>query len=64
MQKTSIVAQLLHKPMDRKTFLKTVALGLAVVGGAAGLLRLFGQRKTTGNAQTYGSSAYGGSAKS
>lgn len=53
------VNELLQKRMDRKDFLKHVGIGMAVLTGTAGLIKMFrpGQPVT---AAGYGSSVYGG----
>lgn len=61
--------QILQKRMDRKDFLKHLALGVAVLTGAAGLVKLLKPQeeqaaKTADNRVTagYGASVYGGHA--
>lgn len=49
---------LLSKRMDRKEFLKHVAMGFAVLTGVAGVVKAL---KPQQSASGYGSSAYGGS---
>lgn len=52
---------LLEKEMDRKSFLKHVAIGFAALTGIAAILKTL---NGVGNKNTgYGSSAYGGSSK-
>ena len=53
------VNELLQKRMDRKDFLKHVGIGMAVLTGTAGLIKMFrpGQQSA---AAGYGSSVYGG----
>lgn len=52
------INELLQKRMDRKDFLKHVGIGMAVLTGAAGLIKMVRpqQQASTG----YGASAYGG----
>lgn len=52
------INELLQKRMDRKDFLKHVAMCMAVLTGTAGLVKMFrpGQQQNAG----YGASAYGG----
>lgn len=52
------INDLLQKRMDRKDFLKHVGIGVAVLTGTAGLVKMFrpGQPVSAG----YGSSVYGG----
>ena len=57
MTEQSPINELLQKRMDRKDFLKHVALGMAVLTGTASVIKLFKPQKSTGG---YGSSAYGG----
>lgn len=55
------LSELLNKRMNRKDFLKHLGLGLAVMFGLGGVLRLFAN--TPSNQQkrsSYGSSTYGG----
>jgi hypothetical protein len=61
------IDELLQKRMDRKDFLKHVAMGVAIITGTAGIVKFFrgGDNQPNGNsAQTanlgYGASAYGG----
>lgn len=53
------INELLQKRMDRKDFLKHVGIGMAVLTGTAGLIKMLrpGQQTT---AAGYGSSVYGG----
>lgn len=59
----SPINDLLQKRMDRKDFLKHVGIGMAMLTGAAGIIKMLqpAQRKQQ---LGYGSSVYGGSAKS
>lgn len=62
--KTEINA-LLNKKMDRKDFLKSIAIGLVAVTGVSAALRSFApvpakERQTAAAPQSYGGSAYGG----
>lgn len=63
------VAAILNQKMDRKDFLRNVAVGLVAVTGVTTVLRTFtptSTRRSTATAavpQGYGASAYGGSAK-
>jgi predicted secreted protein len=50
--------ELLQKRMDRKDFLKHVGLGVAVLTGVAGVLKMFRPQEQGAG---YGASAYGGS---
>lgn len=61
---------ILQQKMDRKNFLKNVALGVVMMTGAAGLVKSLQQQTTTpvpqeqkktSQGMSYGSSAYGGS---
>jgi hypothetical protein len=54
----SPINELLQKRMDRKDFLKHVALGMAVLTGTASVIKLF--RPQQNNNAGYGASAYGG----
>lgn len=59
---------ILNQKMDRKDFLRNVAIGLVAVTGATTVLRAFtphsSRRATTAAApQGYGASAYGGGTK-
>ncbi len=55
---------ILHKRMNRKDFLKHVAVGVAVVTGAAGVVRMLRPQSQTSqklvSSSAYGASAYGG----
>lgn len=63
--------EILQKRMDRKDFLKHVGIGVAVMTGAAGLVKMLNAQEQNGSRQTagvenrqsmgYGASAYGGS---
>jgi hypothetical protein len=53
------INELLQKRMDRKDFLKHVALGMAVLTGTASVIKLF-RPQQTGSGPGYGASAYGG----
>jgi len=57
------IDELLQKRMDRKDFLKHVAMGVAIITGTAGIIKLF-RGESQPNATTvnlgYGASAYGG----
>ena len=57
MSEQSPINELLQKRMDRKDFLKHVALGMAVLTGTASVIKLF---KPQRNNAGYGASAYGG----
>lgn len=60
MQTPTQINELLQKQMDRKDFLKHVALGVAVLTGTAGVVKMFRpQQQQVG--MGYGASAYGGS---
>jgi hypothetical protein len=59
----AIFTKLMQRPMDRKTFLKTVLLGVAVIGGLSGFVRLFGTNKPRTSQAGYGASVYGGAPK-
>lgn len=57
---------LLNKKMDRKDFLRNIALGLVVITGVTTVLRAFAptpsrREETMSAPQGYGASAYGGS---
>ncbi|MFZ1801581.1 MAG: hypothetical protein WAW62_04135 [Candidatus Saccharimonas aalborgensis] len=57
------VNALLEKPMDRRDFLKHIAIGLLLASGASSIIRSLGQLSTTGkqvSAAGYGASVYGG----
>lgn len=54
--------KLMQRPMDRKTFVKTLLLGAALMTGLAGVVRVFGADKSSAGSK-YGSSAYGGTSK-
>ena len=62
------IDDILQKRMDRKDFLKHVGMGVAIITGTAGLVKLFkpSQNKVSKSNQTqhvamgYGASAYGG----
>lgn len=61
---SAFLNKLLHRPMDRKTFIKTAVLGVAVVSGAAGLVQLLGADKSKNSSgSSYGGSAYGSAPK-
>jgi hypothetical protein len=49
--------------MDRKDFLKHVAMGVAVLTGTAGVVKMFRPQQQQAS-MGYGASAYGGSAAS
>lgn len=61
---------ILQKRMDRKDFLKHVGIGVAVMTGAAGLVKMLHPQEQASNKQSagtesrqslgYGASAYGG----
>lgn len=53
------INELLQKRMDRKDFLKHVVMGVAVLTGTAGVVKMFRPKEQQGLA--YGGSAYGGS---
>lgn len=53
------INELLQKRMDRKDFLKHVAMGVAVLTGTAAVVKMFRpQQQQSG--MGYGASAYGG----
>lgn len=52
--------ELLQKRMDRKGFLKHVAIGFVMMTGFAGLVKMMSPAQTT-SANTYGAATYGGS---
>ena len=58
------LATILNKKMDRKDFLRNVAIGLVAVTGVTSVVRAFtpsqGGSQTASAPQGYGSSAYGG----
>lgn len=60
------VDQLLQQRMDRKNFLKHVALGVAMMSGAASIIKTFQpqaggtQAGQSRNAMAYGGGVYGG----
>lgn len=54
------INELLQKRMDRKDFLKHVAMGMAVLTGTAGVIKLFRPGQHSGTSMSYGASAYGG----
>ena len=61
------VDELLQRKMDRKNFLKHVALGVVMMTGAASLVKTFQSENkppqpqaNRNNALAYGGSAYGG----
>jgi hypothetical protein len=60
------INELLQKPMDRKDFLKHVALGVAVMSGGAALVKTLvghdSQKALADMPSGYGSAAYGGAA--
>jgi hypothetical protein len=58
---------ILQKRMDRKDFLKHVGLGIAIITGTAGVIKLLrtepknvAQKQPASLALAYGGSAYGG----
>lgn len=53
------INELLQKRMDRKDFLKHVALGVAVLTGTAGVVKMFRPKEQQASAG-YGASVYGG----
>ena len=53
----TFVEELMQKRMDRKDFLKHVAMGVAVLTGTAAIVKAF---KPQQRANGYGSAAYGG----
>lgn len=57
--------EILQKRMDRKDFLKHIALGVVVMTGAAGVVKLLAPQQTQDAAKKqvglgYGASVYGG----
>lgn len=55
------INELLQKRMDRKDFLKHVGIGLAVLTGTAGVIKMFKPgAQNTHQGQGYGASVYGG----
>ena len=57
------VNALLEKPMDRRDFLKHIAIGRLLASGASSIIRSLGQGSPTGkrvSAAGYGASVYGG----
>lgn len=62
------IDEILQKRMDRKDFLKHVGMGVAIITGTAGIIKMF--KPSTNNvsktnrqqpvAMGYGASAYGG----
>lgn len=60
------INEIMQKRMDRKDFLKHVAMGVAVITGAAGVVKLMKpelqgqQQASTGSSYGYGASVYGG----
>lgn len=60
------INELLQKPMDRKDFLKHVALGVAVMTGGAALVKTLvghdAQKSLSDSSAGYGNAAYGGAA--
>lgn len=58
------IDEILQKRMDRKEFLKHVGMGVAVITGTAGVVKLLKPEQKTeqqqGIAMGYGSSVYGG----
>jgi len=57
--------EMLQKRMDRKDFLKHVAMGVAVITGAAGIVKMVNPQEKQAAKQTqpslgYGASVYGG----
>lgn len=62
------IDDILQKRMDRKDFLKHVGMGVAIITGTAGLVKLFkpsnnvskSNQTTQHAAMGYGASAYGG----
>jgi hypothetical protein len=58
-QNQNPINELLQKRMDRKDFLKHVALGMAVLTGTASVIKLFRPQQNNSN-PGYGASAYGG----
>lgn len=64
------IDEILQKRMDRKDFLKHVGMGVAIITGTAGIVKMFkpsnGKVASKSSAQSvamgYGASVYGGSA--
>ncbi|HKX72561.1 MAG TPA: hypothetical protein VJM32_00955 [Candidatus Saccharimonadales bacterium] len=52
------INELLQKRMDRKDFLKHVAMGVAVLTGTAAVVKMFRPQQQA--SMGYGASAYGG----
>lgn len=52
-----VIDEILQKRMDRKDFLKHVGMGVAILTGAAGIIKML---KPATHSTGYGSSAYGG----
>lgn len=58
--------EILQKRMDRKDFLKHVGMGVAIITGTAGIVKLLGSDKSASVSRTaqvsagYGASVYGG----
>lgn len=57
----SPINELLQKQMDRKDFIKHVAIGFAVLTGTASIIKMF---KPQSASNGYGASAYGGNPSS
>jgi hypothetical protein len=61
------ISQLLETEMERKDFLKLIALGAVAATGITQILKSVSQqtpaRTTASRAEGYGASAYGGSAR-
>ena len=53
---------LLQKKMDRRSFLKHVAVGFAAITGVAGILKTLNQVEKQSVSYGYGASVYGGAA--
>lgn len=52
--------ELLQKRMDRKDFIKHLAVGFAALTGVSAILKTLSGLSSQRQANTYGSSAYGG----
>jgi hypothetical protein len=55
------VTAILNKKMDRKDFIKNVAIGMVALTGAGAVLRLLAPAQSQQSQTGYGGSAYGGS---
>lgn len=56
---STFFTKFMQRPMDRKTFVKTLLVGAVLVTGVGGVVRLLGTNKPQSTGSRYGSSAYG-----